>query len=198
MPSVTILAGRYHRRALSFVQERSLRPTSHFVRAAAFNILLHRFFPHRIGSPSEACFQGCEVLDLFAGLGSYGFEALSRGAEQVTFVESSYARVQTLKQVAQRWGCASQVQAFCQNLPELTLGSGLFHVIFMDPPYDTEEKTLELLFMTLLEVLHPQGLMVLEYPRPLALPKRFSNVFQKPIKKTLLTFFTHTYRENES
>jgi 16S rRNA (guanine966-N2)-methyltransferase len=119
-----------------------VRPTSDKVRQALFNILTHRF---------NADFQGARVLDLFAGAGGLGCEALSYGAREVVFVEADpkAARVitqniATLTPRVQGEGrvVTQRVEAFLGRAPESP-----FDVIFMDPPYaeGVEESTLKAL-----------------------------------------------------
>jgi 16S rRNA (guanine966-N2)-methyltransferase len=109
-----------------------LRPTSGVVREALFNILADRV-------------TGARVLDLYAGTGALGIEALSRGASHATFVEGEAAGCQAILQSLARTGYAERATVLRGRLPAaLRSVAGPFDLIFMDPPYglETAEDTL--------------------------------------------------------
>ena len=78
-----ILAGKYKGRSLKTFSERSIRPTCGLVKESLFNIC-------------AVYLEGADFLDLFAGVGSIGFEALSRGASRVVFVDNSLQAVRLI------------------------------------------------------------------------------------------------------
>ena len=98
-----------------------------------------------------ASIEGCKVADLFAGTGSYGLEALSRGAASSTFFETDHAALTCLRQNIQATirSCnldtaaakvvARDVFTPCSNTPS-------YDLIFLDPPYDTIAENLQLIF----------------------------------------------------
>lgn len=109
-----------------------LRPTSGLVREALFNIL---------GDLVEEA----RMLDLYAGTGAVGIEALSRGASSATFIDAEAASCQAILQTLARAGVADRATVLRGRLPAaLTTLHGTFNLIFMDPPYalDTAEETL--------------------------------------------------------
>jgi 16S rRNA (guanine(966)-N(2))-methyltransferase RsmD len=109
-----------------------LRPTSGLVREAIFNILADRV-------------TGARVLDLYAGTGALGVEALSRGAASATFVEGEAGAVQAILQSLARTGFAAAGTVVRGRLPQaLNTITGEFDLIFMDPPYN-EESAVETL-----------------------------------------------------
>ncbi|GIW12721.1 MAG: methyltransferase small [Tepidiforma sp.] len=113
-----------------------LRPTSGLVREAVFNIL---------GNAVE----GARVLDLYAGTGALGIEALSRGASHATFVEGEAACVEAILQSLSRTEFQSAAAVLRARLPAaLARLSGQFDIVFMDPPYDdsSREEVLAALF----------------------------------------------------
>lgn len=108
-----------------------LRPTSGMVREAIFNIL------------GDAV-AGARVLDLYAGTGALAIEALSRGAESATLVESEPGAIQAILQSLARTGFNERATVLRGRLPgALTMVAGVFDLVFMDPPYrdDTAEAT---------------------------------------------------------
>ena len=126
-----------------------LRPTSGLVREAVFNIL---------GDMVE----GAVVLDLYAGTGALGIEALSRGAAHATFVEGEAPACQAILQSLARTGFASKGTVIRGRLPAaLRTVQGSFDLILMDPPYN-EETALETLH-TVGERLTAKGMVVYEH-----------------------------------
>ena len=124
-------------RSFSNTKNASLRPTSDRVKESVFNILTHKF---------KVNFYGINVLDLFAGTGSLGLEALSRGAKAVTFVERDNFACSIILDNVERLGVKSKIlikKKNCLNIGEN--GSGPFDLVFIDPPYGQRlgEKALE-------------------------------------------------------
>jgi len=103
-----------------------LRPTSDRVREAIFNLLINGGY----GNPVE----GARVLDLFAGTGALGLEALSRGAESLTLVDDGpTARVLIARNIALCRCTAAHLRLDATRLPPH--GSAAFNLVFIDPPY---------------------------------------------------------------
>jgi 16S rRNA (guanine966-N2)-methyltransferase len=126
MGTLRIVAGRLRGRRLRVPHDPALRPTSERVREALFNILGQDL-------------TGFDVLDLFAGSGALGFEALSRGARRVVFVESNPRTAAALRRSAEDLGVDRDAGVIVGRVEELLdrarLG-GPYHVILADPPYD--------------------------------------------------------------
>ena len=103
----------------------STRPTPDRVREAVFNAL------YSLGGV-----QGATVLDLFAGTGAMGIEALSRGAERAVFVESSREAVAALRENLQTTGLADRADVVTGDVERyLDSAPGRFDVVLVDPPY---------------------------------------------------------------
>ena len=123
---VRIIAGLWRHRQLSVLPFSGLRPTPDRVRETLFNWL----------SPD---LQGASCLDLFAGSGALGFEAASRGAEQVVLIERDVHVARNLQQQADRLG-AHMVQIVCADATDWIFRTKqCFDVVFVDPPYGTVE-----------------------------------------------------------
>ncbi|MEM8776583.1 MAG: 16S rRNA (guanine(966)-N(2))-methyltransferase RsmD [Pseudomonadota bacterium] len=104
-----------------------LRPTSDRVRESLFNVLMSRF-----GDPVE----GAGVLDLFAGTGALGLEALSRGASKATFVENGRVSQKILRQNVDICDVADVTQVITRDAVKLSSNhDDPFDLIFLDPPY---------------------------------------------------------------
>jgi len=128
---VRITAGRFGGRALAAPKDRSVRPTSDKVRQAVFNILAHNDF--------GIALEGARVIDLFAGTGAMGIEAISRGARFCLFVDESAesrALLRTNVEALQLTGIAKIWRRDATGLGPMSPGAGgPFNFAFLDPPY---------------------------------------------------------------
>lgn len=119
-----IVGGSCKGRRLASFKGMSIRPTSDKVREAIFNIL-PREFPFK------------KVLDLFAGTGAMGIEALSRGAEEVVFVDIDQHSVSVIKKNLE--ACGLDAKIFKRDtesaIRQLVKFNETFDLIFIDPPY---------------------------------------------------------------
>ena len=119
-----IVAGEWRGRVIEAPPGRSTRPTADRVRETLFSMLASR-----LGS-----FEDLAVADLFAGSGALGFEALSRGADSATFVESDPAAAAAIRRNADKLGATDRVRVLTGSA--LTLPpAGPFELVFADPPY---------------------------------------------------------------
>jgi 16S rRNA (guanine966-N2)-methyltransferase len=126
--TVRIVAGRLRGRKLRIPPEADLRPTSERAREALFNILGQDL-------------SGFDVLDLYAGSGALGFEALSRGARRVVFVEANAGTAAALRRSAEELGLdreARVVVGRVEDVLDRTRLGGPYHIILADPPYVAE------------------------------------------------------------
>jgi 16S rRNA (guanine966-N2)-methyltransferase len=152
---VRIIAGKWRSRLVSFPPAAQLRPTPDRVRETLFNWLGQRL-------------DGLACLDLFAGSGALGFEALSRGAASVVMVESDRDIAKGLRESA-RVLAAEGVQVIQSDaLKYLERDAGKYDVVFLDPPFASD---LALRAMALLpRVLNPGARVYVESAAPLDLP----------------------------
>ncbi|MHC4660223.1 MAG: 16S rRNA (guanine(966)-N(2))-methyltransferase RsmD [Planctomycetota bacterium] len=121
-----IIAGKWKRRKIIAPPGKSTRPPSDFIRENIFNILHEQV-------------EGASILDLFAGSGSFGIEALSRGAESCTFVERDAAAVNALRRNiesldAQDYSTVIQGDVF-RTAQSLSKQKTTFDIVFCDPPF---------------------------------------------------------------
>lgn len=119
-----IIAGEWRGRPLIAPPGASTRPTADRVRETLFSMLASR-----LGS-----FDDLKVADLFAGSGALGFEALSRGAAQATFVERDSKAVAAIRANAEKFGASERVTILSSNVLALPRG-GPFDLVLADPPY---------------------------------------------------------------
>lgn len=128
-----ITGGRYGGRALAGPKDLAVRPTSDKVRQAIFNILEHH------GFGTTFALQGARVIDLFAGTGAMGIEAISRGGAYCLFVDDSAESRALLRQnveALQLTGSSKIWRRDATKLGPLPAGAGgPFTLAFLDPPY---------------------------------------------------------------
>jgi 16S rRNA (guanine966-N2)-methyltransferase len=156
-----VIAGTYRSRILKSLKSLALRPTSDRLRETLFNVL----------GPNVS---GSRFLDLFAGTGAIGIEALSRGAAEVVFIENhppaSKLIGQNLDSLEIRSGFTLMAIDALRGLAALTSrkppsGHG-FDCIFLDPPYAAAEEYARVLeFLGSAELLAPGGIVVAEHRR---------------------------------
>lgn len=123
-----IVGGEFRGRPLAAPRTASIRPTSDRTREAVFNVLAHRF-PERL--------EGARVLDLFAGTGALGLEALSRGASYGVFIEESAEGRGLIRTNVEAFGLTGRSKIFRRDATALGEAGTLtpFGLVFADPPY---------------------------------------------------------------
>lgn len=120
-----IVAGRHRGRRLEAPAGHDTRPTSDRAREALFNILAHGHPPLR----------DARFLDLFAGTGAVGLEAVSRGAAGALLVEQGRAALQALRANVARTGEKERVGVLAADATRLPPAPHPFDLVFLDPPY---------------------------------------------------------------
>jgi 16S rRNA (guanine966-N2)-methyltransferase len=125
---VRIVGGAFRGRALAAPRGAAIRPTRARAREAVFNILEHRF-----GGRVD----GARVLDLFAGTGALGLEALSRGASQCTFIEEAAEGRGLIRENVETFGLQGRTKIFRRDATGLGAVGTIapFDLVFADPPY---------------------------------------------------------------
>ena len=126
-----IVAGRHRGRRLEAPAGLDVRPTSDRAREALFNILEHGRFSGDGTSP----LLGAVVLDAFAGSGALGLEALSRGARQLTCMETSAAARSAVRANAKALGDAGRVTVLQADATKPPAAAAACDLVFLDPPY---------------------------------------------------------------
>jgi 16S rRNA (guanine966-N2)-methyltransferase len=155
-----IIAGKFRSRRLGSIRGTDIRPTSDRLRETLFNVL-------SAGNP--AGLEGSVWLDLFAGTGAVGIEALSRGAATVYFVESSKLAVELIRRNLQPFGVDGKFQILQQGvegaIPLLDRQRVRPDFIFLDPPYALREAYPRTLGALGNSTLIEQALIVTEHER---------------------------------
>jgi 16S rRNA (guanine966-N2)-methyltransferase len=120
-----IIGGSWRGRRLRFPDVEDVRPTPDRVRETLFNWLGTRV-------------QGARCLDLFAGSGALGLEALSRGAVEVVFVERNTVVARALRELLAEWGAQNAQVERADALAWLEGAARPFDIVFIDPPFAAE------------------------------------------------------------
>jgi len=165
-----------------------VRPTSDKVKQALFNILQDRT-------------EGASFLDLFAGTGGIGIEAISRGARRAVFVDSSRNSIDAIKMNIEQAGLSSQAQVIAAEAASfLKKNTEAFDIIFIDPPYAEEQQPL-LECIAASKALTENSIVIAEHFKKQALPKRAGDlVLQRETKygDTVLAFYKIRSQESEA
>src|SRR5215469_15964805 len=123
-----VVGGRLKGRNLASPDSREIRPTADRLRESVFNILVHAY-----GNPIE----GARVLDLFAGTGALGIEAVSRGAAFALFVDNGAEARALLRNTIEALGLGGVTKVYRRDATHLGPAHPMppFSLVFLDPPY---------------------------------------------------------------
>lgn len=178
--ALRILGGNYRSRLLKSPPGQDTRPTRSLVRESIFNIL-------------QGAFEGARVLDLFAGSGAMGLEALSRGASEAVFCDNSRIAAQVIRENILALGVSGSARVLQLSweaaLAQFAAKKQAFDVIFIDPPYQMPpERVLSTVKAS--GVLTEGGLVVLEQSakKPFALPEGLETFKDRQYGETRLYF----------
>lgn len=151
-----VIAGTARGRTLKTVRGLAIRPTPDRVRESLFNVL-------------QPVVSGCAFLDLFAGSGAVGIEALSRGAARAVFVEQAAAHLQVLAQNLATTGLAGRAELLrrdaLQAVALLARRQETFDLVFLDPPYGQGLVPATLAALAEHGLVAPGGLVICEHHR---------------------------------
>jgi 16S rRNA (guanine966-N2)-methyltransferase len=162
-----VIAGTYRSRILKSLKGLALRPTSDRLRETLFNVLAPNIADSRF-------------IDLFAGTGAIGIEALSRGAAEVVFIENHAPTVTLIRRNLESLGITTGASVLAvdalRGLAMLAArknsGASAFDHIFLDPPYAAAEDYSRVLeFLSTADLLAPGGVVIAEHRRNFDLPE---------------------------
>jgi len=160
-----------------------LRPTTGKVREALFNILRDRIEDSRF-------------LDLYAGTGAVGIEALYQGASYAVFVEADRNYAEYIHKILEKSGFSQRARIITEKALSFIAGAGLnnmtFDIIFLDPPYHTDEILYILPAIGVSCILKEEGLVVAEHFKKRQLPERFDalqKITDYKYGDTILSFY---------
>lgn len=180
-----VIAGRFRGTALASVGKGDtgahLRPTTDRVRESLFNVLLGGKF----GDPINDAM----VLDLFAGTGALGFEALSRGATHVTFVDDGRKAGSLIRENARITRSQSEITLINRDATRLhACTAAPANLVFLDPPYGKSLGQQALIAAQKGGWLAPEALIVWEESSPQLAPEGFTLLDTRKYGDTHVTF----------
>jgi len=156
-----IIAGSARGIPLKSPLDSLIRPTLDRVRESLFNMLIHHVEDSRF-------------LDLYAGTGAVGIEALSRGATLTVFVDQSSDSIELIQQNLVKTRLNTRGKSKKAQLPQALSALGLkttFNIIFADPPYDTADLKPLLSEIHLSKILDEDGFLIIEHSSKLEIPE---------------------------
>lgn len=181
-----VIAGTYRSRPLAAPKGMETRPTSDRLRETLFNVLAPRM-------------ENAIFLDLFAGSGAVGIEALSRGAREAVFVENAEPAMKTIRQnlnsLGIRGGYALEQRSATAAIKRLATAGRTFDVIFLDPPYADAaeyESVLQLIGRECSALLAPDAIVIAEHQKKFELNERYGMLTRYRLLKqgdAALSFF---------
>jgi len=151
----------------TFSRQKTVRPTTGKVREALFNILRDRI-------------RDAKFLDLYAGTGIIGIEALKQGASEVVLVEQTKGSVKSIHEVITKNRFTDKARVIEQKAVSYIKWAGdnqfAFDIIFLDPPYHSDEIMLVLSAIDSTPVLKEGGVVIAEHFAKRVLPEKFHNL----------------------
>jgi len=184
-----IISGASKGRKLATPKSETLRPTSDRVKESIFNIL---------GEEVE----GKLVLDLFAGTGNLGIEALSRGAKKAVFVERGRQALRLIQRNITQIGLKGRVEIIPRDANRaigiLKRKGEIFDLILMDPPYEKGLIKRTLLKLNSHPIYHTDSILVIEHDRREPLPNILDGwnlVRERRLGDTMVSFLTPRERD---
>lgn len=183
-----VITGSARGRRLKEPADMEQRPTTDKVKESLFNII-------------QFDVEGRKVLDLFAGTGQLGIEALSRGAESVLFVDCANKAIALVNENLERTGLKERATVLRADWKEALLrNKGKFDIIFLDPPYDTDMLKNALHAIAEIDILSCNGIIACESRADAVLPALaapYEMASQHKYGKIMLTIYTRKESSEE-
>ena len=172
-----IISGNFKGKKILLPKDKLTRPLKDLTKESIFNILKH-------SKLLNIELESSNILDLFSGIGSFGLECLSRGAKNVTFLESYKEVLNILKKNIDNLNQQNQTKViekdiFSENT--LKLLNDKFDIIFMDPPYKEKKLFILLNIITKLKLLNTDGVIIIHRHKKEEedFPKEFNLILKK-------------------
>ena len=175
-----IITGKARGKRLVTLEGRDVRPTTERVKESLFNII-------------QFDIEGRRFLDLFAGSGQIGLEAVSRGAKQAVLVDCAKESLAVIRQNVEHSGLGESVQVVQGTFDSYLLRKdGFFDLAFLDPPYET--GLLQQALPLVAERMRKGGTVICEHPAEESLPEQAGDFVQArsyKYGKIMLTLYRH-------
>ena len=182
-----VVGGRLRGRTIASPSSKEIRPTQDRLRESLFNILMHAY-----DNPVD----GARVLDLFAGTGALGIEAISRGAAFALFVDNGAEARALLRNNVESLGLGGITKVFRRDATNLGAAYPVepFSLVFLDPPYGMGQAPKTMSSLRAGRWLLPDALVVVEESKAAALstPEGFQELERRTYDDTEFVFFRAT------
>ncbi|MDZ5470675.1 16S rRNA (guanine(966)-N(2))-methyltransferase RsmD [Bacillus sp. 31A1R] len=180
-----VVSGDLKGKSLKAVPGNTTRPTTDKVKEAMFNII-------------GPYFNGGIGLDLFAGSGGLGIEALSRGADKVIFVDRDGKAIQTIKENIKTCGLEEKTEVYRNDadraIKAILKRELVLDYIFLDPPYKKQQLLNLLTLIDKEKLLSENGVIVCEHSSEVELPNEIGSFFMKKYEKYgIIAISIYTY-----
>jgi 16S rRNA (guanine966-N2)-methyltransferase len=177
-----IITGKLKGRTIDVPKTGQLRPTSDRAKEGIFSVISARRY-----------FDRCRILDLFAGSGNLGFEAISRGAAHCLFVDQEAAHTRQIVKTAEKLGVSSEIQTITRSTEQFLEKNtrAPFDFIFADPPYDyfLMDEMLDTILTQ--NWLAEDGWFILEHDKYHDFSEHEKCVYSKAYGRTTASIFMH-------
>lgn len=178
-----IIAGT-HKGTLLDTPKNSARPLTDRIRTSIFD-LLQQYIP------------GSNVLDVFAGSGSFGFECISRGAESATFIDASEESISILHQNSKKFSDANINVIRSHADGYLRRSSDQYRIIFADPPFPMQQSEIDKMLKLAVPLIDPEeGILIVRIPQEKRLEDSISGkgdtaqlIYSKKYGKSIVGFY---------
>ena len=175
-----IISGKFRGKKLIKFNKEGIKPTTDKMRESIFNIVISYLKINE--KNNNLFFEKFNVLDIFAGTGALGLEAISRGAENVTFIEKSRDNLRVLYKNIDLLKVSEKVKIIKRSIRKVKKIDGKFDLIFMDPPYKMDliiKKTLKKIQD--FKIIKKKTVIVIEHAKnkTMVIPKDFEIVKEK-------------------
>ena len=167
---IRVISGKYKGKRLKRVPSEDVRPMPNKLKASLFSIIQERI-------------PGCAFLDGFAGTGSVGIEALSRGARVAFFVDEFYPAIKVIRENLIKCGVENEAEVihkeFNRAVIRMANNRMTFDVIFLDPPYRLLDKRNPLKVVYKRRILKENGLLILRHHRKTKFEAKYFEVARR-------------------
>ena len=153
-----IISGKFKGKKINISKSKATRPLKDLTKESIFNILQHSKY-------KSFNFEKSAILDLFAGVGSFGLECISRGAENVIFCENYTKTIKILKKNINDLKCEKKIKIITKDIFDIKNLSRFeknnFEIIFLDPPYKEDRINILLNNIINLKLLKKNGFVII-------------------------------------
>ena len=167
-----IISGKLKGKPISFLKNLNTRPLKDSVKESIFNIIIH-------SNSLDIEIKDSNILDLYSGVGSFGLECISRGANKVTFIEQNKLACETLKKNLDQLSLNNKATLINDNVENIFLKNKKFDIFFFDPPFADNK------YIKILSLIKKNNLFEKKTPCNNSQRKKFKRSFRRIFKNSV-------------